>query len=462
MTQQAGAAPVARTVAQFAGDLSWQALPGEVRRESVRAWLNWMGCAIGGAATPAMDAAVRATLAMGARGEVALPGRRERVGMQEAALLSCLASSAHTYDDTHLATITHPTGPVAGAVLAAADRLSAQGSPVDGRALLTALAAGIEVECRLSCAIAEGGADLGWYMTGLSGGVGAAAAVARLLGLGQAAMTDAICIAAAQAGGLRATHGSMAITYVPGMGARNGLASAYLAAAGFTGGAIALDGRNGLLQVLTGGRQADALARGLGGRYEMLANTYKPYPCGIVIHPAIDACLAMAREHDVDPAAIEAIEMRVHPDALNLTWRKLPDNVLDAQVSLFHWVAAALAQRAAGIAQGTLACVRDPLVRALQERASAVADESLAANQAVVALRLRGGARHEHFTREAIGSLALPMTDEQLDAKFREQAEPLLGRDRTAELLDLCRGAPDLGDAAGLLRLAAAGDPASS
>src|SRR5690606_30973374 len=102
------------------------------------------------------------------------------------------SSSAHTYDDTHLSTITHPTGPVASALLAVAGKLAGVGRPVTGRALLAALAVGMELECRTSCAISESRASLGWYMTGLSGGIGAAAAVGRLLGLPHDRMVSAI------------------------------------------------------------------------------------------------------------------------------------------------------------------------------------------------------------------------------------------------------------------------------
>ncbi len=436
-------------MAQFVIDTNWETLPQPVQKEATRAWMNWVACATGGAATPSMDAAVMGVLSMGANGEVPLLGRRECVHLADAALLGSLSSSAHTYDDTHLATITHPTGPVASAALATAHQLAACAKPVAGARLLNALMLGMELECRVSCAIAAGGASLGWYMTGLSGGIGAAAAVGKLLELSHDQLMYAIGLAAAQAGGLRATHGSMAITFVPGMAARNGLVAAYLAAADFTCSAIAIDGRNGLLQVLTGEADPSLIRADLGSRFELLQNAYKPYPCGIVIHPAIDACLFLAQE--ISHADIERIDMRVHPDALNLTWRKLPDNVLDAQVSLFHWMAAAFVQHAAGVAQGELTCVQDPAVRALQQRAHAVADPGLASNQAVVALRLRDGRTRERFTQDATGSVTNPMTDGQLAAKFRGLARLTLDARRADELLKLCLNMPALDDAAEIL-----------
>jgi len=444
--------PVTHRMAEFALDTTWESLPEAVRREALRAWVNWVACATGGAATQTMETAVQGVLSMGAGGDVPLLGRRERTSLADAALLGSLSSSAHTYDDTHLATITHPTGPVASAALATAHRLAACGKPVPGARLLNALAIGVELECRLSCAIAAAGADLGWYMTGLSGGVGAAAAVGSLLQLTHDRLVSAIGLAAAQACGLRATHGSMAIAYVPGVAARNGLVAAYMAAADFTCGAIAIDGRNGLLQVLASDAADPALIRaGLGSRFELLNNAYKPYPCGIVIHPAIDAALDLVQENKFAHTEIERIDMRVHPDALNLTWRKLPDNVLDAQVSLFHWVAAAFVQGAAGVEQGALDCVHDAAVRSLQERSHAVADAGLAGNQAAVTVRLRDGRTLDRFTQNATGSVGNPMTDQQLASKFRALARLPLGERRADELLVLCLNLPANASAAEIL-----------
>ncbi|OWT53744.1 MmgE/PrpD family protein [Candidimonas nitroreducens] len=447
--QQASVAP---HMAEFAVDLDWSNLPGTVRREAGRAWLNWVACAVGGARTATMDAAVRGIVAMESRGEVPLLARRECVGVSHAALLGCLSSSAHTYDDTHLATITHPTGPVAAALLAVAAKLARSGSPVPGRDLMAALVVGLELECRVSCAIKSGGASLGWYMTGLSGGIGAAAAVGRLLGLTAERMVYAIGLAAAQACGFRATHGSMAITYVPGLAARNGVEAAYMASADFACGSHAVDGQNGLLQVLTGATDAALIRQDLGTCYEFLNNTYKPYPCGIVIHPAIDACLHLAREQGVRHEDVLRMDLRVHPDALNLTWRKLPDNEFDAQVSLFHWAAAALVHGAAGIAQGQIACVTEPAVRALQERTQAAADAGLADNQAAVTVHLRDGRVLEQVTQSALGSLDHPMSDAQLAEKFRGLAAPVLGDPAAARLLEFCLAIEAAGDAADILK----------
>lgn len=449
-----GQSPVVHEMAQFAMQAGWQSLPDDVRRESARAWLNWVACTVGGARMPSVDAAVKGLLLMGA-GNVPVLGRVERLSLPDAALIGSLSASAHTFDDTHLSTITHPTGPVAAALLACAHQLGDIGQPVSGEDLLTALAVGIELECRVSCAIAQGGAHQGWYMTGLSGGIGAAAAVGRLLKLDLQQMTYAIGLAAMQASGTRATHGSMAITFVPGIAARDGTVAAYMAAADFSCSPIAIDGRNGLLQVLTAGHDASEIRAQLGTRYEMLNNTYKPYPCGIVIHPAIDACLHLVRTQHLAYQDIARIELKVHPDALNLCWRKLPENVLDAQVSLYHWVAACLVFGRAGVPEGELASVMHPDVRALQQRAQAQPDASMGSNQAVVVVHLRSGKVLEYQTEDVTGSVTNPMTDEQLSEKFLSLVSPVLGRRRAQVLLDKCLNMHTVRGAAEILQLGA-------
>lgn len=438
-------------MAEFSNGATWEGLPHAVRREAVRAWTNWVACAVGGSSTSAMDAAVRGALSMVPNGEVPVLGRCERATMPDAALLGCLSSSTQTYDDTHFATTTHPTGPVASALLATAHTLGVAGTPVSGAEFLTALLTGMELECRTSCAILANGGHPGWFITGLSGGIGAAVAVGRLLHLTHEQVVHAIGLAATQACGFRATHGSMAMTYVPGLAARNGLVAAYMAAADFTCSAIAIDGRNGLLQVLTRAADTTSIGDELGTRFELLTNAYKPYPCGFVIHPTLDACLQLVEENKISHSAIERIDMRVHPDALNLCWRKFPANVFEAQVSLFHWVAAAFVHHAAGVEQGEMGCVLDAGVRALQERTYAVADTRLGDNQAFVAVRLRDGRTVERLTENSTGSTTNPMTDQQLAVKFRNLVSPILGEPRAGELLQMCLELPSADNAAQIL-----------
>lgn len=442
--------PVTHELARFALSARWSAFPDPVRAEALRALVNWLGCALGGANTPTVDAAVRGFQALGRTPNATVLGRRERLDFVDAAVVDSISSSAHTFDDTHLKTITHPTGPIACALLALAQR-----QRVSGEALLTALTIGMEIECRVATAIAKPGSGChkGWYMTGLAGGIGAAAASARLMRLDQQQTVWAMSMAAGVAGGTRATHGSMAIAYVPAAAARHGITSAFLARAGFDCSDIAIDGRNGLLEVVApDARGADILA-GLGVEFELLNNALKPYPCGIVIHPAIDACLELVSGGALAEDAIERVDLEIHQDAMTLCWRKLPPTPLEAQVSLFHWVAAALLQGAAGIDQGERASVEDARVRALQERIFPKVSEHLASDQALVEVTLRGGERRRARVEHATGSIARPMSEAELDAKFLSLARRALPARQADDLLRACRHIAASDDAGQLARL---------
>ncbi|MFM0500417.1 MmgE/PrpD family protein [Paraburkholderia caffeinilytica] len=444
--------PVTHFLADFACKATFAEMPAQVRGEAVRAWVNWVGCALGGSNTDTSEAAVRGCVSFQSGGTVALLGRSEHLDLTDAALINCLTSSSQTFDDTHLKTITHPTGPVAAALLSVAHTRK-----VSGAELMLALVIGMEIECGIASAIAApgSGAHGGWFMTGLAGGIGAAAAAGRLLGLNHEQMVSALGLAATQSCGLRATHGSMAIAYVPGLAARNGLSAAYMARSGFTCSDIAIDGRNGLFEVLASGANSDALVEDLYCATEFLGNSYKPYPCGIVIHPAIDACLEIAGRDGLSGDEIERVDLQVHPDAIRLTWRKLPVSVFDAQVSLYHWVAAALVFGRAGLEEGELAAVMHPAVRSLQERTFVETLTSLGSDAAIVEVRTRQGQIHRAAVEHATGSAARPMTDAQLDAKFVALATRVLEPARVTGILTACRQIEECGDVTRISQLGA-------
>lgn len=431
--------PLTRTLAAFAADDGFGPLPERVRGEALRAFVNFVGCAVGGCREPAVLAAIGAADA----GRAGLIGHADRTDAANASFVNALASAVHAFDDTHLATVTHPTGPVAAALLAAATEV-----PTTGAEFLSALAVGIEIQCRLSNALLlpPARANLDLYVTGITGPVGAAAAVGRSLGLDRGRIAAAMGLAALQAGGFRASHGAMAGAFPPAHAARAGLTAARLARAGFECPTGLLEADRGFLAVFGPGADPSHALAGLGERYELLANAYKPYPCGIVVHPTIDACLAIADRLPPDHPRIASVRLRVHPLAASLADRPAPRDGWAAVVSLQHWAAAALVRRAAGIAEGRQACVDDPAVAALRTQITLDVDPTLDREGAAATVVLADGTVHEETVPRARGSLARPMTDDELDAKFRRQAAPVLGTDGADRLLGLCRAIDTLPD----------------
>jgi 2-methylcitrate dehydratase PrpD len=444
---------IARRIAEYVITARPDDLPEPVRREALRSFVNIIGCMLGGARHEVIGLADDILSEFSGPPQATLLGRARRADVLHAALINCFGSSIHAFDDTHEQAVVHPSGPVAAAMLAMSER-----KRIAGPEFLLAFALGVETVCRLSKAISVQPAEgiFAWSQTGVTAGIGAAVAAGKLLDLDPPRMCHAIGIAASQAAGFRAMFGSMCSSLMTAHGAETGLRAAILAAKGFTGSDAALQGPNGFLDVFAEHADLPTLGEGLGTRFEILRNTYKPYPCGVVIHPIIDACLELRRTYSPDPADIAAVSVRVSPKALALTDRRHPKNNLEARVSLYHWVAISLMRGTARIADmDTSSAVLDPATVRFQDRVETVGDEAIATDGAEVTVRLQDGRSLVSRVEHCIGSASRPMTDRELDQKFIGLAEAVIDPLRTRELLATCWAVERLSDVGALARLAA-------
>lgn len=441
---------VTQTLARFVVESRFEAMDSRVRHEAERSLVNWVGCALGGAHHAAIDAALAALTPFAGPPQAGLIGRRERIDAPTAALLNGMSAHVLDFDDTHLRTLLHPSVPVASTLLALAEL-----QPLRGADFLHAFIVGVDVECRVANAI-YAAHNINGYITGTAGVFGAAAAASRVLGLDAAATTRAFGIAGTQAAGLRDMAGTMCKSFVHGRAAQNGMLSAFMARAGFTSSEHVIEGPRGFARAMAGDCSLDVVLDGLGERYEISLNTYKPHACGVVCHPVIDGCLALRDGHAVRPADIAAVELRVHPLALKLTGIRSPSGGLESKWSLYHSAAVTLCDGMAGEAQYTDERVRDPLVSTLRSRVTAQADPALREDEAHVAVTLSGGRRIDVHIDHALGSLDNPMSDRDLESKFRHLAGDTLPRARAEQLLETCWAVARLPDAAEIARLAAA------
>jgi 2-methylcitrate dehydratase PrpD len=438
---------LAQNLAAYAVAIQPGALPADVRHEGERAFLNWVGCALGGADEGTVACALDAFDRFSGPRVATVIGRERRADIFVAAFANGIGSSVHSFNDTHFATVAHPTSPVAAALFALA-----QDRPVPGSLFLTALILGIELQCRIGNMLTTPPAQcgVGLSMVGLVGGIGAAVACGKALGLDEEAMTRAIGIAANGSCGLREAHASMSSHYTPGHAARCGLEAALLAQAGYGCPPGMLDGEKGFgVSFATDADPATALA-GLGASHEILLNAYKPYPCGFVIHPAIDGCLDLARSVAIDPEAVESVAIDVNALAIKLTSRPKPQNRRQALVSLQHWAAAALVRGKAGLAEGSDAAVHDPVIAGLRTRVTLAERGDYGRETATVRLEMRDGSRHEAHVADCRGSINRPMTDAELDEKFRDQAALVLTPVRIDALREAIDRLPDSKDAGAL------------
>jgi len=432
---------ITNELARYASQSCFVALPANVRTETARAFLNWMGCALGGCREPAVKMAAATVAQLGGGPQASIIGQAQRTDVASAAFVNCISSSILAFDDAHLATVTHPSGPVGAALLAFSEN-----QKVSGEDFVNAFALGMELECRLSnlLVLPPSNFNVGFYVTGMSGPVGVAAAIGNLLGLDTQKMNWAIGIAASQSSGFRSTHGTMTAHFRPGHAARCGVWGAMLAANGFDSDEYALEADNGFVDVYASSANIDLAVDGLGQHFEMLSNAYKPYPCGIVIHPTLDACLEIRQQ--CRPADLAQVTLRVHPLALKLTGVRTPRTTLESHVSLYHWAAAALLRGTAGVPEMWQDCIDDPSVVALRDGIEAIPDQAIGRGEAIVEVKLTDGRTLRSHVLNARGSAARPMTDDELDAKFRAQASLVLPAAKVEELLRLCRRVASLQD----------------
>jgi 2-methylcitrate dehydratase PrpD len=438
---------ITRTLARFVVDHQPAGIPPAVRHEAARSFLNWVGCAVGASRHDTIERALEALSPFSGPPQATVLGRADRLDVMHAALMNGITSHTFDFDDTHLKTVIHPSGPVASAILALAER-----EAVSGEAFLHAFVLGVEVECRIGNSVYPEHYDVGWHITGTAGVFGAAAAAGKLLGLDEQQMTWALGIAATQASGLREMFGTMCKPFHPGNAARNGLLAALLAQRNFTSSNHAIEAKRGFAHVLSTKFDPAAITSRLGETWEIADNTYKPFACGIVIHPIIDACIQLRNEHGLLTGDVQGIEARVHPLVLELTGKKTPQVGLEGKFSVYHSAAVALIHGAAGEAEYSDDAVRNAQVIALRDRVTATLDPVMREDQTRVTVRLKDGRVLEKFIEHAIGSLERPMSDADLEAKFRALVKGILSTPEADRLIGLCRDIGTLTDAGEVAR----------
>ena len=442
-----------KTLARWAVNL--KELPPSTRKAAVRSLYNYIGCNIGGSNHPTVAKAHKALAPLFGRETCTLLGTGSKSDLQHAALLNGIASHVHDYDDTHLATIIHPTGPIASALLAFAEF---QGR-VTGEELLLALVTGIEGSCKLGLAVWPEHYDIGWHITSTTGAIGAAVGVGKLMQLSETQMAHAIGIAAVQVTGLREMFGSDTKSFHPGRAASSGIVAALLAREGYTSSDSALEAKRGWANVVAGGGipKLDELLRGLGKTWEIETNSFKPFPCGIVCHPAIDAAIRchdeLIQTHGLDPRGITKVSLKVHPLVVELTSKRMPRNGLEGKFSVFHGCAVGLLYGQAGPLQYADGMVTLQEVIDLRDKVEIMADPSLAPDEAYLSLSHSKAINLERHIRHAIGSSDVPMTDEQLSIKFVDQVELVMGEERAEMTSAAAWEIGDAQDVASMIRM---------
>jgi 2-methylcitrate dehydratase PrpD len=406
---------VTGSLAHHVAATRWDDIPVQVRHQAKRSLINFFAVTLAGCRSRPIETALRSLLEFSGGRQVALIGRSERIDALSAAFLNAAGANVDDFCDTHTATVVHPTAPVAGALFSYAGL-----RPVSGSDLLLAFVLGNEVQARIGLAISPSHYSRGWHITSTCGVFGAATAIGKILGLDERRLVWALGIAAPQSAGLCECLGTPAKSVSVGNAARNGLWSALLAEKGYDGPAEPLAGVQGFYHALAEQADLSRITDRWGESWEIMATSYKPYPCGFVIHPVLDCVLDWRRDHPLVEVTRVVVRgnplLSVRADRPNVTTGR------EAQVSVQHALAAALVKGQAGLDQFTDACVQDPEVLALRSKVEVLRDERFSTVAASVDVTTADGKTFKLEQSAARGSDANPLSDRDLEEKLRTAA----------------------------------------
>jgi 2-methylcitrate dehydratase PrpD len=434
-------------LARFAAEHALADIPADVRHASARCLLDYVGIALGAWDEPTVQIARAVADDLGGTPQASFLGGG-RASMLHAATVNGIASHVLDFDDSHDPTILHGTGPVASAALAAAEWVGASGAD-----LIAAHVVGFEVAARAALAVHPEHYDRGFHVTGTAGTIGAAAAAGRILDLDPSRMTHALSTAAAQAAGLREMFGSMSKSLHAGKAAANGLYSALLAQRGWVSAEEGLEGRRGYWAVLSDKVEPDRAVAEVGQRWELRMDGLKPYACGVVSHPTIDAVRRLHDRAGIPSEEVAEIRADVNPYVLELMGKREPAVGLEGKFSIYHCAAVAYIEGTARVRQFSDEVVLRPEVVALRRRVVATTDEQIPIHAAHVMLVAKDGRSWEETVSAATGTPRNPMSDEQIVEKFLDLVDGRLAPTQARAVSDRMLAIEREGDVRDLVAL---------
>ena len=440
-------ASLTRELAEYIHGVTYESIPANVIRRAKEAVIDGIGVTLSGVNADCTRLIRQYIAGLGLSGKATVIGQDQTLPAEFAALANGVSAHALDYDDTQISTLpdrvygllTHPTTPVLSAAIPAAEEIGASGKDT-----LTAFCTGVEVACKVAEAIRPYHYQNGFHSTGTIGIFGAAAAAAKLRGMDTEMIAQALGIAASKSSGIRVAFGTMTKPYHAGAAAQGGIVAAGLAGIGYRTAPEALDGPWGYFQVAGSGVDPEAIQGKLGNPYTFVdpGVSIKPYPCGSLSHPSMDAMLDLVLEHDIKAGDVAEVRIGTTSNVLAALRYATPTDELEAKFSIPFCMGILLLERAGGIAQFTDEVVLRPDVQEMMARVKPYLHEDLEALgfqriRSLIEVQLRDGTVLSTEASTSRGTPERPMSVEELAGKFGDCAQGLLADDVQAKVIDM-------------------------
>lgn len=422
------------SLSDFIATVTYQDIPDRARETIRRAFLDTVGVTLAGALDDA------GTTVFGVDGidssSMSAPmilGIESNRSPSDRALHTGTVSHALDYDDLAWAMDGHPSVTLVPPLLVLAEEADASGED-----LMTAFAAGFEVECALADPITPDHYEDGWHATATFGALGSTAAAASLLDLSVGEARHALNVAASTPAGLKRNFGSMTKPLHAGLAARSGVTAARLAEAGFSADPDALSGAHGFWDLYGPEKRTEFAFDANEWTLVTKGIHIKNYPCCYFTHTSIAGTQALVNEHDIVPADIERIHVQVSQGAADALQHSNPETSLKAKFSLEYTVASAAVRDRVGLDAFDQSAIQEAAVQRVRERVDYEVDDALHYDSHEALIRIEtGDETYERKQENPPGTHENPLTDAELREKFDECASRVLSESSTDALADV-------------------------
>lgn len=418
------------SLAEFIVNLTFKNIPENVIHQAKKCFLDWLGVALGGKNYPIAEILTEFAVDIGGKEQATIFGKGIRTNILNAALANGAISHVLDFDDTHIDSLCHVSSPIMPVIFSLGEY-----KHINGKDCIAAFVSAFEASASIGIAIMPDHYHAGWHATSTLGHLGATAAAGKLLGLNQEEMRHALGIGATQAGGFQVVFGTMCKPFHPGKAAMDGILAAMLAKKGFDSHKDILEEKKGFCEMFSRDVDYRKMTEGLGKKYQILNNTFKPYASCLLTHPSIDAALDLRNTYNISIQDIEKVEAHVAPLVMDIAGKKNPKTALEGKFSVNYCIGVALAEGEVGEDKFTDQRMYDETLSNLQKLISIEVDPEFDNTTAELTLKTRKGSSYTQKILTPRGDPRNPLSFSQLEKKFKILARMVLPEEKVEGLI---------------------------